>query len=179
MRERNTLPSPLCGGGWRAEQAGRGGKCRKQTFPSPDPALRPGHPPPQRGEGMRVSRRALLVGAGAAAFAPVLPLHAVATEGETESHGLSIFGDLKYGPDFRHFDYVNPQAPKGGAFSAQISSVAGNQNFETFNTLNIFVLRGDGAAGMGLTFDSLMARSLDEPDAMYGVVARAVRWSGD
>jgi microcin C transport system substrate-binding protein len=55
----------------------------------------------------------------------------------------------------------------------------GNQNFETFNTLNIFVLRGDGAAGMPLTFDSLMARALDEPDSLYGVAARAVRWSPD
>jgi microcin C transport system substrate-binding protein len=107
------------------------------------------------------------------------PCRARATEGESESHGLSIFGDLKYGPDFRHFDYVNPRAPKGGAFSTQITSVAGNQNFETFNTLNIFVLRGDGAAGMGLTFDGLMARALDEPDSLYGIAARAVRWSGD
>ena len=80
-------------------------------------------------------------------------------------------------PASRHFDYVNPQAPKGGVFSAQISAIAGNQNFDTFNTLNIFVLRGDGAAGMGLTFDGLMARALDEPDALYGLVARAVRWS--
>jgi microcin C transport system substrate-binding protein len=118
----------------------------------------------------------LLVTAAAAAL---VPRRSLALEGETEAHGLSIFGDLKYPAGFRHFDYVNPQAPKGGVFSAQISSVAGNQNFETFNTLNIFVLRGDGAAGMGLTFDSLMARALDEPDAMYGVVARAVRWSGD
>jgi microcin C transport system substrate-binding protein len=107
------------------------------------------------------------------------PRRAFATEAETEAHGLSIFGDLKYGPDFRHFDYVNPQAPRGGAFSTQITSIAGNQNFETFNTLNIFVLRGDGAAGMPLTFDGLMARALDEPDSLYGVVARAVRWSGD
>ncbi|MEA2794149.1 MAG: microcin transport system substrate-binding protein, partial [Bradyrhizobium sp.] len=131
---------------------------------------------PTRGEGFGVSRRALLVGTGAAALAP---RRGFATEASPESHGLSIFGDLKYGPDFRHFDYVNPHAPKGGAFATQISSIAGNQNFETFNTLNIFVLRGDGAAGMGLTFDGLMARALDEPDSMYGVVARAVRWSGD
>ena len=83
-----------------------------------------------------------------------LPSPDLASESETEAHGLSIFGDLKYRPGFSHFDYVNLQAPKGGAFSAQISSIAGNQNFDTFNTLNIFVLSGDGAAGMGLTFDT-------------------------
>ncbi|HEY0571419.1 MAG TPA: ABC transporter substrate-binding protein, partial [Enterovirga sp.] len=96
-----------------------------------------------------------------------------------EAHGLSIFGDLKYGPDFQNFQYVNPKAPKGGSFSSQISSTAGNQNFDTFNTLNIFVLKGDGAAGMGLTFDSLMARALDEPDALYGLLAKSVAASAD
>ena len=90
-----------------------------------------GRAPTCPGEGIGVTRRALLAGVGAAVLAP---RRGVATEGESESHGLSIFGDLKYGPDFRHFDYVNPQTPKGGAFSAQISSIVGNQNFETFNT---------------------------------------------
>jgi microcin C transport system substrate-binding protein len=129
--------------------------------------------------GRGIARRALLAGAGAIALGPLLPHRAGAAEGETESHGLSIFGDLAYGADFRQFAYANRGAPKGGAYSTQISSVQGNQNFETFNTLNIFVLRGDGAAGMPLTFDSLMARALDEPDAMYGLVASTVRWSGD
>ncbi len=98
---------------------------------------------------------------------------------ETETHGLSSFGDLKYGPDFKHFDYVNPQAPKGGTLAIQIKQAIGNQNFDTFNTLNVFVLQGDGAAGMGLTFDTLMAGSGDEPDSLYGLVARAVRVSDD
>jgi microcin C transport system substrate-binding protein len=99
--------------------------------------------------------------------------------GEAESHGLSSFGDLKHGPDFKHFDYVNPSAPKGGALAIQIKQTSGNQNFDTFNTLNIFVLQGDGAAGMGSTFDSLMAGSGDEPDALYGLIARNVRISDD
>ena len=55
-------------------------------------------------------------------------------------HGLSLFGDLKYGPDFKHFAYVNPSAPKGGTLAIQIKQATGNQNFDTFNTLNIFVL---------------------------------------
>lgn len=95
------------------------------------------------------------------------------------SHGLSIFGDLKYPADFTHFAYVNPDAPVGGEFAVQISSVAGNQNFTTFDTLNTFSQRGNGAAGMGLIFDSLMAGSLDEPDSLYGLVAQSVRRSAD
>jgi microcin C transport system substrate-binding protein len=102
-----------------------------------------------------------------------------AATAETETHGLSIFGDLALPADFSHFPYVNPNAPKGGEISLQTSSTSGNQNFTTFNTLNIFILKGDGAAGMGLIFDSLMAGSSDEPDSLYGLVARAVKISAD
>ncbi|MGZ8388480.1 MAG: extracellular solute-binding protein, partial [Rhodoplanes sp.] len=98
---------------------------------------------------------------------------------DAESHGMSAFGDLKYPPDFRHFDYVDPNAPKGGTFSQVGSTRQFNQNFLTFNSLNAFILRGDGAQGMELTFTSLMARAADEPDAMYGLAARAVTVSPD
>lgn len=122
---------------------------------------------------MRLSRR-FFVAAGAATFlSPMLK-----AQGRM-SHGLSRFGDLAYPADFKHFAYVNPHAPKGGVFSTQISSTSGNQTFDTFNTLNIYVLKGDGAAGMGLTFDSLMVRALDEPDALYGLVAKTVSRSDD
>jgi microcin C transport system substrate-binding protein len=104
---------------------------------------------------------------------------AQAASEETETHGLSVFGDLALTADFTHFPYVNPVAPKGGEISLQTSSTAGNQNFTTFNTLNIYILKGDGAAGMGLIFDSLMTGSGDEPDSLYGLVARAVRISAD
>jgi len=99
--------------------------------------------------------------------------------GETETHGLSIFGDLRYGPDFARFDYVDPAAPKGGTLALQIKRTGGNQNFDTFNTLNTYVLRGDGAAGMEATFDALMAGGADEAGSVYGLVARAVRVSAD
>ncbi len=102
-----------------------------------------------------------------------------AATAETETHGLSIFGDLALPADFARFPYVNPDAPKGGEISLQTTSTSGNQNFTTFNTLNIYILKGDGAAGMGLIFDSLMAGSGDEPDSLYGLVARAVRISAD
>src|SRR5829696_799728 len=125
------------------------------------------------------TRRALL--AGTAALAALGPRRTAlaATEAETESHGLSTFGELKYPADFKHFDYVNPGAPKGGTLALQIKRGAGNQNFDTFNTLNIFVLKGDGAAGMDATFDSLMAGSGDDPDGLYGLLAHKVRWSAD
>ncbi len=57
-------------------------------------------------------------------------------------------------------------------------SVLFNQAFQTFNSLNIFILAGDGAQGMELCFDSLMARALDEPDAVYGLVAEKVLIEG-
>jgi microcin C transport system substrate-binding protein len=98
---------------------------------------------------------------------------------EAETHGLSIFGDLAMPEDFSHFPYANPAAPKGGEIALQVSSTSGNQNFTTFNTLNIYILRGDGAAGMGAIFDSLMTGSGNEPDSLYGLVARAVRVSAD
>lgn len=102
-----------------------------------------------------------------------------APDAERETHGLSIFGDLALPADFPHFAYVDPNAPKGGEISLQVSSTSGNQNFTTFNTLNIFILKGDGAAGMGLVFDTLMTGNADEPDSLYGLVARAVRVSPD
>jgi microcin C transport system substrate-binding protein len=126
------------------------------------------------------TRRQLLATASAAATASVLPgWTAAVAEGEVETRGLSPFGELQNGPDFKHFAYVNPQAPKGGTIVLQLRQALGNQAFDTFNTLNIYVLKGDGAAGIPATFDSLMAGSGDEAGAMYGLLARAVRISAD
>ena len=98
---------------------------------------------------------------------------------DAERHGISSFGDLKYPADFPHFDYVNPKAPKGGLFSQIGPSRQFNQSFLTFNSLNSYILQGDAAQGMELTFASLMVRASDEPDALYGLAARAVRISAD
>ena len=128
------------------------------------------------------SRRQVIgLGIGAAATAWLRPAAAIGaeTESQGESHGMSAFGDLKYPADFHHFDYVNVDAPKGGLFSTIPSSRAFNQSFQTFNSLNAFILKGDGAKGMEMTFTSLMARAGDEPDAMYGLAARSVRISAD
>jgi microcin C transport system substrate-binding protein len=96
-----------------------------------------------------------------------------------ESHGLSAFGDLGYPADFAHFRYVDPAAPKGGMFSQIGPDQAYNQNFLTFNSLNTFILKGDAAQGMEITFATLMVRAGDEPDAMYGLAASKVRRSAD
>ncbi len=127
---------------------------------------------------MRFTRRdALLVTAGALASASSTLRVAVAAK--TERHGISAFGDLKYPPDFTHFDFVNPAAPKGGLFSQIGPGRQFNQNFLTFNSLNSYILKGDAAQGMELTFATLMSRADDEPDAMYGNAARAVIISDD
>lgn len=126
----------------------------------------------------RFDRRTVLKLSGAAACAPLLPRLALA-EGEARSHGMAVIGDLKYPADFSRFDYVNPDAPRTGRIVTQLSSWGGNQNPDTFNTLNIYVLSGDGAAGMGLTFDSLMTGSSDEPGSVYGLVAKEVEVSDD
>lgn len=128
-------------------------------------------------ERLRLSRRSLLALGAAAGVSATFPLRA--QNAEAERHGLSAFGDLKYPANFPHFGYVNPKAPKGGAFSLVGSSGVFNQNLETFNTLNIFTQKNDGALGMEMTFAPLMTRALDEPDAMYGLAASSVAVSED
>jgi len=128
-------------------------------------------------EGADITRRATLA-LGAAGLVASLSGGVCARDSD-ESHGMSAFGDLKYPADFKQFDYVEPNAPKGGVFSHVGSTRSFNQNFLTFNSLNTLILKGDGAQGMELTFASLMARAADEPDAMYGLAARAVQVSAD
>src|SRR5215510_11234431 len=134
-----------------------------------------------RGADGRISRRDILRLSAAALAIPCLPrviISASAAEND-ESHGISAFGDLKYPRDFSHFEYVDPAAPKGGRFSHVGAARQFNQNVVTFNSLNGYVLRGDAAPGIERTFATLMARAHDEPDAMYGFAARAVRISPD
>ncbi len=123
-------------------------------------------------------RRMLLLSAGAVVgtHLDAFSTPALARDG-AESHGMSAFGDLKYPADFRHFDYVDPAAPKGGVFSQIGASRQLNQNFLTFNSFNGFILKGEGALGIERTFATLMERAWDEPDAMYGLAARSVRVS--
>jgi microcin C transport system substrate-binding protein len=131
----------------------------------------------------QLSRRILLgLGVGALSapwLRPAMAVDAGTEAAGTEAHGMSVFGDLKYPADFHHFEYVNAAAPKGGLFSLIPSSRAYNQSFFTFNSFNAYILKGEGAQGMDMTFVSLMARANDEPDAMYGLAAKSVRISPD
>ena len=93
----------------------------------------------------------------------------------TVSHGYSAFGDLKYGPDFTHFDYANPNAPKGGTLSQR--QLYGTP---TFNSLNAFIIKGDSAPEVTHhVYDSLMVRANDEPDAVYGLIAETIEYPKD
>ena len=123
-------------------------------------------------------RRALGFLAGVAAAGIGNRVIAVSAQ-NADRHGMSAFGDLSYPADFPHFNYVNPKAPKGGVFSQIGPNRQFNQSFQTFNSLNSFILKGDAAQGMELTFATLMVRSGDEPDAMYGLAASSVRISDD
>ncbi|HVH73622.1 MAG TPA: extracellular solute-binding protein [Stellaceae bacterium] len=87
------------------------------------------------------------------------------------TNGLSLFGDLKYGADFTHFDYADPSAPKGGTM--RFDAIG------TFDTLNPFVVNGVAASGIGMTFDTLAAASEDEPASVYGLVAKSIEVAPD
>jgi len=81
-------------------------------------------------------------------------------------YGLSLLGEPKYPADFKHFDFVNPDAPKGG----EIRRAA----MGSFDSFNPFIVKGDAAEGVGALFETLMIQSPDEPDASYGLLAQSV-----
>src|SRR3984957_20504633 len=85
--------------------------------------------------------------------------------------GIALHGAPKYAPGFQHFDYVNPDAPKGGA--VRLPSLG------TFDTLNPFTLKGIAADGVDMMFETLMASSADEPFSQYGWVAESVKVAPD
>lgn len=81
-------------------------------------------------------------------------------------HAIAMHGTPKYGADFKNFDYVNPNAPKGG--------VLRQATFGSFDTFNPFVIKGNAAAGTGLVFETLMSSSMDEAFTEYGLVADSI-----
>jgi microcin C transport system substrate-binding protein len=99
---------------------------------------------------------------------------AAAPAGAEPRHGLSVFGELKYPPDFKHFEYVDPAAPKGGRMS-----LVGPSAIRTFDSFNPFILKGDAAQGLSLLYDSLMEGSGDEPGSAYGLLAESADLAPD
>ena len=111
-----------------------------------------------------------------AAFVPVLATGGagadVAKASELHrSHAIALYGEPKYGPDFTHFDYVNPHARKGGGVT--LGAVG------RFGSLNPFISRGRSAAGIQLLFESLTIRSADEEHTRYGLLAESIEWPDD
>ncbi len=90
---------------------------------------------------------------------------------QTAQHGIALHGEPKYGKNFTHFDYANPDAPKGG--EARQAAIG------TFDTLNPFTLKGVSAIDAAVVFETLMASSLDEPFSQYGWIAENVTVSPD
>ena len=131
---------------------------------------------------MKLSRRTLLRSGAAALVAPAAvidPLGQIAGSGAARAdekvwrHGLSLFGDLKYPAGFKQFDYVNPNAPKGGTVRLG--------GFGTFDNFNIVVsgVKGTIAAGLNEIYDTLMIGALDEVSAEYGLLAESVSHPAD
>ncbi len=86
-------------------------------------------------------------------------------------HALSLVGNPKFSADFKHFDWVNADAPKGGRVRQW--AMGG------FDSLNAFSVKGEDAAGVGLIYDQLMTNSPDEPSTEYGLVAAWVSHPDD
>src|SRR6266566_1023481 len=104
-------------------------------------------------------------------FGLVLSFGTISALAAAGSHGLSLFGELKYPPDFKNFDYVDPHAPKGGTM--KFAAIG------TYDTLNRFVVKGVPAAGINSIFDTLMLASVDEPSSEYGLVAESAEIASD
>jgi microcin C transport system substrate-binding protein len=131
---------------------------------------------------VKLTRRTLLRSSAAALAVPTTTLfdhlniagpgEAYASEGAWR-HGLSLFGDLKYPPGFKHFDYVNPNAPKGGVLRLG--------GFGTFDNFNIAIrgVKGSIVAGIDLIYERMMAPAFDEVSSEYGQLADAVSHPAD
>lgn len=124
---------------------------------------------------LRISRRQIVpvlagfVAALTVGPAPILAEGLSGTGGP--SHGLALGHEKKYGPDFTHFDYVNPDAPKGGSVTfAALGS---------FDSLNPFIIKGSPGAGSSSIYDTLMSSPQDEIFAQYGLLAETVEVPDD
>lgn len=96
---------------------------------------------------------------------------AQADEAATPVHGIAMHGDLAYGADFEHFAYVNPDAPKGGTLTLDALG--------SFDSFNPYIIKGQSASGLGLIYETLTTRSLDEPFSEYGLLAESIEMPED
>ena len=113
---------------------------------------------------MTMNRRNLLKLAGLAPAAKIIGIQFAHAEDRQFRHALTLFEDVKYPPDFKHFDYVNPNAPKGGRVRFGLVG--------SFDNLNPYTFKGE--AGGAVLNDALLVSALDEPSTEYGLVANGV-----
>ena len=108
-------------------------------------------------------------------FAPAAVVAALLAGGAPPAgaagHGIAMHGAPKYGADFTHFDYVNPDAPKGGVFRRALAG--------TFDSLNPFIIKGVRGYGRHLVFETLTRRAWDEPFSLYGLIAESIEVPDD
>ncbi len=132
---------------------------------------------------LAITRRQLLQGSAIAAVTPALgyigaceiiqPAAAQAAAEPSWRHALSLFGDVKYPADFKRYDYVNPDAPKGG--QVRLNPLG---TFDNFNPV-VSGVKGSIGAGVDLIYERLMTASLDEPSTEYGLLAEQVKYPED
>src|SRR5262249_58730151 len=131
---------------------------------------------------MKLSRRSVLRATASTLAVPVFGALGAAlpqrpafaqTQPQVWRHALSLFGDIKYPEGFKHFEYVNPQAPQGG--TVRLSAFG---TFDNFNTA-IAGVKGSIAAGSELFIETLMTPALDEVSTEYGLLAEAVSHPAD
>src|SRR5438094_7743222 len=125
---------------------------------------------------MILTRRTLLKIGSALGITPLAGFKIASIETATADdrvfqHGYSLFGDLKYPPDFKHFAYVNPDAPKGGRL--RLAAVG------SFDSLNPYIIKGEVADGVGLTTETLTGGGMDGAGGPYGVIAEVLYYPGD
>ena len=118
---------------------------------------------------MGISRRTILKLASMAPLTKIAGVSVASAQDRQFRHALTLFDDIKYGPDFKNFDYVNPAAPKGG--KVRISVVG------SFDNLNPYTFKGE--TGPAASNETLLTSSLDEPSTEYGLVAESVWFPDD
>jgi microcin C transport system substrate-binding protein len=115
------------------------------------------------------SRRSVLIGSVAAPFVGAWSRTAWTQDGIKVAHALSLVGDPKYGPDFTHVGYVNPEAPKGGEI--HLAAIGG------FDSFNAYIIQGD--PGPSSSLETLMTSPEDDPSAEYGLIAESIEVPND
>jgi len=116
-------------------------------------------------------RKLLLILASAMPLTLAVTVQTASAKTSSTQHAVAMHGQPKYNADFRHFDYANPDAPKGGSLRRHVIG--------TFDSFNPFIPQGKAASGMGYLYDTLTTASQDEPFTQYGLLAKSIEMDED